>query len=101
MSTRPTTTSHRAPSTEPIDAPPGTLRSSRGLRLRAGRLASPTPPDGRGTAFLVIVAGRRRPATYMQRPVECPQAPIADNATPIAERRGSGSVQSIFQSAAR
>ena len=44
----------------------------------------------------VILADRRRPATSMQRPVGRPGAPSADNATPIAERRGSGSVQSHF-----
>ena len=77
---------------KPIDArqPPFAVPG----RPRAGRVASPTPPDGCGTAFPVILADRRRPATSMQRPVGRPGAPSADNATPIAERRGSGSVQS-------
>ena len=44
----------------------------------------------------VILADRRRPATSMQRPVGRRGAPSADNARPIAERRGSGSVQSHF-----
>ena len=83
---------------KPIDArqPPFAVPG----RPRAGRVASPTPPDGCGTAFPVILADRRRPATSMQRPVGRPGAPSADNATPIAERRGSGSVQSGMTSVA-
>ena len=68
-------------------------RGRMGDTWRAGRLAAPTPPDGCGTALPVILADRRRPATSMQRPVERPPAPPADNATPI-EPSGGVAVQS-------
>ena len=44
---------------------------------RAGRVASPTPPDGCGTAVPVILADRHRPATSMQRPVGRPPELLA------------------------